>query len=472
MSGWLLTLAVLTTSLSPCSPAVGRSPAGNYILPGVLGDVPYGSTYTLDAYAPAGEPRPAAVIIHGRDGNKRTHITPLFELLDRAGYAWFSVDYGSESDVAEALRYIACPGRFNVLPGFTLVGEDTGATLALDLAARGGIRGVVTFNVQLHDDSKTVSLPESRVLMIQAVSGPDAPPEASESLCKRTPSCEFFPVPGERYHFEHWHPDRWAWKEEFTAWLRQDRRGLWKDITYARPGGRPLLMDAFIPAGPGPFPAVIMVHGGGWETGDKVTSLSPLFDPLARAGFAWFSIDYRLAPYVHISDELDDLRSAIKYVRQHFAWFHIDPNRLAILGESSGGHVVAELASEPCPDCGVQAVVAFYGVYDLEQLAQGPAWKDRVPHWFEKPSPEVLRESSPLYRASPEMPPILLIQGTQDPLYLGTLKYEARLKEVHARYKLILLDGAPHGMEEWEGHPEWLSYKRGMVEWLSGILSK
>jgi len=131
---------------------------------------------------------------------------------------------------------------------------------------------------------------------------------------------------------------------------------------------------------------------------------------------------------------------------------------------------VAEVASEPCPDCEVQAVVSFYGVYDMLQLAEQPAWKDRVPHWFLKPSPEVLRESSPLYRASPGMPPTLLIQGTEDPLYQGTLNYKARLEEVHARYKLILLDGAPHGMEDWEGHPEWLSYKREMLEWLSGIL--
>src|SRR5437016_158922 len=108
-----LIIVVLTAGLA-CTPPIPRSPLGNYIQPGVLGDVPYSNGHTLDAYAPAGQPRPAAVIIHGRDGNKRTHITPLFELLDRAGYAWFSVDYNSESDVVEAIRFIRCPGRFNV----------------------------------------------------------------------------------------------------------------------------------------------------------------------------------------------------------------------------------------------------------------------------------------------------------------------------------------------------------------------
>lgn len=453
----------------PCSPAVPRSPAGNYILAGVLGDVPYHHSHTLDAYAPAGQPRPAAVIIHGRDGNKRTHIVQLFELLDRTGYAWFSVDYGNESDVREAIRFIRCPGRFNVSSDFILIGEDTGAQIALNLAAQGSFRGVVGFNTKFSAEERSHLPPETRVLMIQETGGPDGASGIPERRCKEIPTCEFFPVPGESYHFEHWHPDHWAWKEEFTAWLRGDRRGLWKDITYSRPGGRPLLMDAFIPSGAGPFPAVIMVHGGGWETGDKVTSLSPLFEPLARAGFAWFSIDYRLAPYVHIPDELEDLRAAIRYVRTHSARFHVDPDRLAILGESSGGHLVAQAASEHCQGCEVQAVVSFYGVYDLTRLARDPGWNELVRHWFEEPSPDTLRAYSPLYHVSPELPPLLLIQGTQDVLYKGTLEYVARLKEAHAHYELILLEGAPHGMEDWEGHPEWVSYKHRLVEWLSEV---
>ena len=255
--------------------------------------------------------------------------------------------------------------------------------------------------------------------MIQSTAGAGSS-GTPEEWCRKTAGCEFVPEAGAIGHFEHWHPRYWDWKEAFTAWLRNDRRGLWKDITYSRPGGRPLLMDSFIPTGPGPFPAVIMVHGGGWETGDKVTSLSPLFEPLASAGFAWFSIDYRLAPYVHITDELEDLRAAIRYVRAHPAWFHVDPGRIAILGESSGGHVVAEVASEPCPGCEVQGVVSFYGVYDLARLAEGPAWKDLVPHWFENPTLETLREFSPISHVSPQLPPLLIIQGTEDPLYQGS----------------------------------------------------
>ena len=372
--------------------------------------------------------------------------------------------------MAEALRYIRCPGRFNIAPQLTLIGEDAGARIALDLAGHGAAGSVVAFDAQL-DAAKPISIPANvRVLMIEGM-GEAGPARVAEDWCNAQPHCEFVPEPDESHHFEHWHPEHTDWKESFTAWLRGDQRGLWKDIAYSRPGGRPLLMDAFIPSGPGPFPAVIMVHGGGWETGDKVTSLSPLFEPLARAQFAWFSIDYRLSPYVHISDELDDVRASVRYVRAHAGWFHVDPDRIAILGESSAGHLVAEVASEPCEGCGVQAVVSFYGVYDLPRLASVPAWKRWVPHWFENPTPEALRAASPIAHVSPQLPPILLIQGTEDPLYPGTMDYAARLQEASARYKLILVQGAPHGIEDWEGHADWLFYKRQMVEWLRTMLS-
>ncbi len=69
-----------------------------------------------------------------------------------------------------------------------------------------------------------------------------------------------------------------------------------KDVEYSRPDGTALLLDLHVPDGAGPFPAAILIHGGGFDQGSKSTNVRPLFEPLARAGFAWFSIDYRLAP--------------------------------------------------------------------------------------------------------------------------------------------------------------------------------
>src|SRR5437763_16800161 len=69
-----------------------------------------------------------------------------------------------------------------------------------------------------------------------------------------------------------------------------------KDVEFGRPGGKALLLDLHVPDGPGPFPAAILVHGGGFDEGSRSTNVKPLFQPLADAGYAWFSIDYRMAP--------------------------------------------------------------------------------------------------------------------------------------------------------------------------------
>lgn len=454
-----------------CSPPHGDL-NGNYMIPGVLGNVAYADgpgSLSLDAYAPAGEPRPAAVIIHGSRGDKRTHVTQLFDVLTNAGYAWFSVDYRTAEDVSKALSYIQCPGRFNIRGDLVLIGTGMGAAVALELASRGRVRSVVILGGKFPISNFQFPGP---VLMFQGTKDEEYPFAKAESLCKQLPHCAFHAVPDAIHDFENWHPDQWAWKEDLTAWLRQDRRGLWKDIAYARPGGRPLLMDAYVPSGPGPFPAVIIAHGGGWEAGDKVTYISPILEPLARAGFAWFSIDYRLTPYVHVPEQLDDIRSAVRYVRAHADRFHVDPSQIALLGESASGHLVAQVGSVPCPGCEVQAIVSFYGIYNFLPWAERAGeQRDGLKRLFADVSPEALKRYSPITYARAGMPPILLIQGTGDELDKGTEEYAARLKEVGARYELVLLKGAPHGMENWQGHPEWMFYKQRLVDWLSTTLA-
>jgi acetyl esterase len=479
----MLTLAILAVTLAigpSCSPPEVSQPAGNYITPGVLGGLPYHSGVTLDAYAPEGAPRPAAVIIHGGYGDKRTHLTQLFEPIGRSGFAWFSIDYRTREDVAEAIRFIRCPGRFNISSVMFLIGEDTGGEIALELAAGGGFQGVATFGVKISEqfaarvlankDQARRALPDVSVQMFHGTDDDEFPSAQAQAICKEMSNCVFHAVPGGIHQCENWHPDQWAWKEDLTAWLRGDRRGLWKDIVYARPAGRDLLMDGYIPEGSGPFPVAIIVHGGGWEAGDKVTYVSPIFEPLTRSRIAWFSIDYRLTPYVRVPDQLEDVRSAIRFVRLHAQRFHIDPNRLALIGESASGQLVTQVASEPCPDCEAQAVVSFYGVYDFTQWSYGQEWqRQTLTRVLGDGPPETAARYSPIEHVSTSLPPILLIQGTKDELYKGTLEYGARLKKTGARFDLVLLEGAPHGMENWEGHLEWAFYKQRLVQWLWSV---
>ena len=182
-------IAMLAASITPCLQPLGCHP--HYVIPGALRDVTYYDQLTLDAYAPAGEPRPSAIIIHGSQGNKSTHVTQLFEVLDRAGFAWFSIDYRSGDDVAEAIRYIRTPRRFNITPETVLIGEDTGAGIALSLAARGAFRGVVRFGAKLSDgvaslrkENASLNGTTAEVLMFHGTSDEESPPAVAEAVCK------------------------------------------------------------------------------------------------------------------------------------------------------------------------------------------------------------------------------------------------------------------------------------------------
>ena len=82
----------------------------------------------------------------------------------------------------------------------------------------------------------------------------------------------------------------------------------------------------------------------------------------------------------------------------------------------------------------------------------------------------LLREYSPIYRAQAKMPPVLLVNGTADRLWTQAQAFGRRLDELGVRHDVIALEGAPHGMENWEGHPEWTTYKTRVIEWIRRVV--
>ncbi len=113
------------------------------------------------------------------------------------------------------------------------------------------------------------------------------------------------------------------------------------DIEFARPAGKPLAMDAFVPEGKGPFPAVIWVHGGGFTAGDKAPPPLSVLEPIAQMGYAWFSVNYRLSPEYVFPAATDDVESAIAYIKAHAAEYKVDGRKLMLMGASAGGHLVS-----------------------------------------------------------------------------------------------------------------------------------
>ena len=246
-----------------------------------------------------------------------------------------------------------------------------------------------------------------------------------------------------------------------------------RDIEYGRADSAPLLLDAFRPDGEGPFPAVIIVHGGGWIGGHREHSVQPLFEPLAKAGFAWFSISYRLATnFLQFGVAVDDVQTAIDHVREHAREYNIDPNRIAVLGESAGAHL-ASLAVERSPRS-VAAIVALYPPSDLVSLAQNA---HSIPESIRQAVRAVgmeelilgyLREMSPIEHVKPGLPPFLLVHGTQDRIvpYDQSKRMLAKLRGSGVEAELVTIDGGGHGLRGWEMSTKFAAYRGRIIDWL------
>jgi alpha-L-fucosidase 2 len=238
-------------------------------------------------------------------------------------------------------------------------------------------------------------------------------------------------------------------------------------------------MDAHIPPGRGPHAAVILVHGGGWSAGSKQANfIQPLFQPLDESGLAWFSIDYRLAPKHPYPAAVRDVEESIRYIKAHANEFRIDPKRIALMGESAGGHLVALVATRATPETRVAAVVPFYGAFDLEALLAGKKEVSKGMTGFlgitdlSEKSRAVLREASAATYVKKGLPPFLLIHGTKDEAvpYDQSVKFNTQLKAAGVKSEFYTVENGIHGVINWEKVPEQHSYKPVMVKWLRETL--
>jgi triacylglycerol lipase len=195
-----------------------------------------------------------------------------------------------------------------------------------------------------------------------------------------------------------------------------------RNLVYKKAEHRLLRGDLYVPKAEGTYPAVLLLHGGGWKAGSKKQMIYHA-KRLAPNGYVAFAIDYRLAPRYKFPTQFEDCRDAIRFLREHASGFKIDPQRIAAFGYSAGGHLACLLGTveepvkaEDALTSRVQAVVAGGAPCDFEIV---PADADLLAYWLggsRVELPAVYRAASPIKAVSPDDAPTLFYHGERDTL--------------------------------------------------------
>lgn len=250
------------------------------------------------------------------------------------------------------------------------------------------------------------------------------------------------------------------------------------DVAYATASPSQTL-DLFLPTTDGSraVPLVVLVHGGGFYSGDKQELTDPA-KALVDAGFAVASLNYRLTAEARFPAAAQDVKAAVRWLRANAATYQIDPDRFGAWGQSAGGWLVAMLGvtgdqttvfddptlGNPEVSSAVQAVAAWYGVYDFAtetaQAAQIAACATVfVPHiglrsfesyWlgdYSATSPLIATANLTAYVATAgSLPTWYLAHGDADCVvpYLQSVELRSALAANGATVTLIVLPGQPH----------------------------
>ena len=179
--------------------------------------------------------------------------------------------------------------------------------------------------------------------------------------------------------------------------------------------------------------------------------------PLTSAGIAWLAVSYRLAPRHTYPAPVEDVLAAVRWARTNARRLHIDAERLALVGESAGGHLVTDAAVRAGDDARVAAVVPFFAPLDLESDTDrrgGLSVSMRALFGrseLDESARQALRDGSPIRRVHKGLPPFL-VHGTADMSvpYEQSVRFQKALREAGVTCDLITVPEGAHGTREWD----------------------
>ena len=249
-----------------------------------------------------------------------------------------------------------------------------------------------------------------------------------------------------------------------------------RDVQFCTGGGKPLLMDWYIPKNlqRTPSPVIIWIHGGGWVGSDKSENAVPVF--LSERGWIVASINYRLSGEATFPAAIEDCKCAIRYVRADADKYGVDPRKIGLVGSSAGAHLslLAGMADEKAGLEGsggwtgvssrVQAVASLKGVSDF--TVGHKAFQDGLgiaPSRFlggtMEEKPEAYQRASPLHWLTPDDPPVLLLHGDDDTTvpYDQSVKLKKAYDKLGLQAELVPVAGATHQLRRRDGSPAGMS---------------
>ena len=216
------------------------------------------------------------------------------------------------------------------------------------------------------------------------------------------------------------------------------------------------------------FPLVVFVQGSAWHR-QRVFEHLPHMIRVCQQGYAVAMVEYRPSEVVPFPAQMQDAKTAIRFMRKNAAQYRIDSDRIALWGDSSGAHtsVMAGITGDSEPDtdlyaeyyCKVRCIVDWYGPMDIAKMNYVPSVQDHIgpdsPEGYligQKnvlENPELVAPTIPMNYLSKEVetPPILIMHGSRDQLVnfdQGCLLYK-RLKELGKEVQMYKLEGAYHG---------------------------
>jgi acetyl esterase/lipase len=249
----------------------------------------------------------------------------------------------------------------------------------------------------------------------------------------------------------------------------------YQDVAYTPTAGTQKL-NLYLPAGDGPFPVVVNIHGGGFKFGDRSMVGAVVGQALLDGGYAIASVDYRLSGEATFPAAVQDVKAAVRFLRANAAQYKLNPDQIVAFGFSAGGNLASmvgttgDVAEFDDPALGnegvssrVQAVIDWFGPTDFGQMdeqakAQGCGTSDQThsaASSFESlylgatvaESPELVQKANPISYITADDPPFLLQKGDQDctvPVGQSQLLADA-LKAAGIDVRFDLLKGVGHG---------------------------